>query len=32
MKMKNKQLRASIAFGFGRQNWEQAIDFVVEAH
>src|SRR5438477_3406136 len=29
--MKNKQVRASIAFGFGRQNWEQAIDFVVEA-
>jgi F420-dependent oxidoreductase-like protein len=31
MRIKNKELRASIAFGFGRQNWEQAIDFVLEA-
>src|SRR5262245_19843082 len=25
-----KPLRASIGFGFGRENWERAVDFVVE--
>ena len=29
--MTKKQLRASIGFGFGRENWERAVDFVVEA-
>ena len=26
-----KQLKASIGFGFARENWERAVDFVVEA-
>jgi F420-dependent oxidoreductase-like protein len=26
-----RQLNASIAFGFGAENWERAVDFVVEA-
>ena len=27
----SKPLQASIAFGFARENWERAVDFVVEA-
>ncbi|HVP05667.1 MAG TPA: LLM class flavin-dependent oxidoreductase, partial [Dehalococcoidia bacterium] len=26
-----RPLQAAIAFGFGRENWERAVDFVVEA-
>jgi len=25
------KMRASVSFGFGRENWAEAVDFVVEA-